>query len=66
MNPVHHGFVGNISGWKYLSYHSIISELETMLKRKEVIELFEDVENFKFSHAQINHNLMLEIEAELN
>ncbi len=66
LNPVRHGFTEKIAAWKYLSYHSIISELETMLKRKEVIDLFEDVENFKFSHEQVNQNIMNEIETEVN
>ncbi|MCW3085774.1 MAG: hypothetical protein JWP12_3140 [Bacteroidetes bacterium] len=66
LNPVRHGFVEKITGWKYLSYHSFVSEQETMLKRKEVIGLFENVENFKFSHEQINQHVMNEIESQFN
>ena len=63
-NPVHHGFTERITDWKYSSYSSLTSEKPTQLKRKEVIELFNDVENFKFCHQQINQNLIVEIEAE--
>jgi putative transposase len=56
-NPVHHQFVSTISDWKYSSYHSLISDQTTLLKRKEVLELFEGIENFKFCHQQINSKL---------
>ncbi len=64
-NPVHHQFVSSISSWKHSSYHSLISDKPTQLKRKEVIELFNDIENFKCSHQQINQNLILELESKL-
>ena len=63
-NPVHHGFVEKITDWKYSSYSSLVSEKPTQLKRKEVIELFNDIENFKFCHQQINQNLLQELESE--
>jgi len=49
-NPVEAGFVKKQSEWKYSSYNSIISNKTTLLKRREVIELFEDLENFIFCH----------------
>ncbi len=61
-NPVHHGFVEKITDWKFSSYHSMISDKVTQLKRNEVIELFEGIENFKFCHQQINQNLIAELE----
>lgn len=64
-NPVHHGFVEKITDWKYSSYHSLISDKTTQLKRQEVIGLFEDIGNFKFSHQQINQNLLQELESEI-
>ena len=45
-NPVNHGFCKTVDNWKYSSYNSIISNKPTNLKRKEVISLFEDVDNF--------------------
>ena len=64
-NPVHHEFVSTISDWKYSSYHSLISDKTTQLKRKEVIELFDDIENFKSNHQQINQNLIEGLELEM-
>lgn len=60
-NPVHHGFVKQMSLYPWSSYGTIISDKPTRLKREEVIEQFGDVENFVFFHNQqqnldeINH-----------
>lgn len=51
-NPVHHGFVKQMSLYPWSSYDSIISDKPTKLKRKEVIALFGDVDNFVFYHNQ--------------
>lgn len=51
-NPVHHGFVKQMSLYPWSSYETIISDKLTRLKRKEVIEQFGDVENFIFYHNQ--------------
>ncbi|MGL2986955.1 transposase [Flavobacterium sp. RSSA_27] len=51
-NPVHHGFVNQMSLYPWSSYETIISNKPTKLKRSEVIELFGDVENFLFYHNQ--------------
>jgi len=64
-NPVHHGLTEKITDWKYSSYHSIISDKVTQLKRREVLELFNDIENFKISHQQINQDLIRELELEM-
>jgi putative transposase len=66
LNPVNHQFVKTLLEWKYISYHSIISNMETNLKRNEVIELFNDLDNFKYSHRDVNQNLLNELEANLN
>jgi len=49
-NPVEAGFVKKQSEWKYSSYNSIISKKTTLIKRSEVIDLFEDIGNFIFCH----------------
>ncbi|OQY03776.1 MAG: hypothetical protein B6I20_04335 [Bacteroidetes bacterium 4572_117] len=49
-NPVEAGFVKMASEWKFSSYNSIISKKETLLKRSEVINLFDDIENFIYCH----------------
>ncbi len=64
-NPIHHQFVEKIKDWKYTSYHSIVSELPTSIKRKEVLELFDDITNFKFCHQEFNENLIAKMEREM-
>jgi REP element-mobilizing transposase RayT len=51
-NPVHHGFVKQMSLYPWSSYETVISEKPTKLKRNEVVELFGDRENFIFYHNQ--------------
>jgi hypothetical protein len=47
-NPVHHGFEGNSEDYKHSSYSALISDQHTLTERDEVIQLFENIENFKF------------------
>ena len=49
-NPVHHGFVNQMSLYPWSSYETVISDKSTKLKRKDVLELFRDKENFIFYH----------------
>ncbi len=51
-NPVHHGFVEQAIEYTWSSYKSVLSNSPTKLKRKEIIEVFDDVENFKYIHKQ--------------
>jgi putative transposase len=51
-NPVHHGFVKQMSLYPWSSYGTIISDKPTKLRREEVVELFEGIENFIFYHNQ--------------
>lgn len=51
-NPVFHGFTNNIIDYPWSSYHTILSDKLTKLKRQEVIEYYGDIENFKHSHNQ--------------
>ena len=52
LNPVHHQFVSIIEEYKHSSYISLLSEKETLLKREEVILLFESRENLKYHLTQ--------------
>ena len=49
-NPVHHGFVKKVDDWEHSSYRAVLSTGKTLIKRKEVIELFNDIDNFKYCH----------------
>jgi len=50
-NPVHHGFADNINGYPWSSYQTIISTKGTKIKRKESIEVFDNLANFKAYHV---------------
>ena len=49
-NPVHHNICEHPLEYAWSSYLSCISDKPTKLKRQEVIEIFNDVENFKYVH----------------
>ncbi len=49
-NPVAADFCEQPHEWKFSSYNSIVSNSPTNLKRNEVIDWFNDKENFKYCH----------------
>ena len=49
-NPVHHGFTNHPLEYTWSSYFDVISKDDTFIKRNQVIEWFDDVENFKYMH----------------
>ncbi len=49
-NPVHHKICENPIEYPWSSYVTCISDKPTKLKRKKVIEMFNDIENFKYVH----------------
>ncbi|MEA5461821.1 hypothetical protein VB796_22315 [Arcicella sp. LKC2W] len=49
-NPVHHGFVKDLSAWNYSSYHAFLSRKQTNLQREEVLNWFGNVDSFKAFH----------------
>lgn len=51
-NPVHHKICSHPIEYPWSSYVSCISEEPTKLKRKEVIEIFSSLENFKNTHQE--------------
>ena len=51
-NPVHHGFTEDMIEYPWSSYLTVLSPKKTQLKRQEVIEWFDDKENFKYFHKQ--------------
>jgi putative transposase len=51
-NPVHHGFVKQMSLYPWSSYETIISDKPTRLKRNEVLEMFGSFEEYLFYHNQ--------------
>ncbi len=63
-NPVHHGYSNSTIEYKWSSYHTILSNKPTNLMRDEVIELFDNLENFKYFHKcnyefeDVNHLIL--------
>ncbi len=51
-NPVHHGFVKNITDWKFSSFNSLISEKLTELERDYVLDAFGGKLAFDNYHKQ--------------
>ncbi|MHA6279102.1 transposase [Salinimicrobium sp. CAU 1759] len=51
-NPVAANLVEDHGEWKFSSYKTIISDGHTFLQRKAIIDLYDDLENFKSVHAR--------------
>ena len=51
-NPIHHGFTDVAVNYPWSSYRTCLSVKPTKLKRKDVIEWFDDKANFRFVHQQ--------------
>jgi hypothetical protein len=51
-NPIHHGFTEDMIEYPWSSYLTVLSPKKTQLKRQEIIEWFDDKENFKYFHNQ--------------
>jgi putative transposase len=49
-NPLHHELEDDFSAYKYSSYRVHLKSNPTILEREKVIELFEDKENYIFTH----------------
>jgi REP element-mobilizing transposase RayT len=59
-NPVHHNYCEHALDYPWSSYGTCISDEPTKLKRKEVIEIFDDIQNFKYVHELKNNDLPIE------
>ncbi len=49
-NPVIHGFTNAPGQWKYSSYNAILKQHNTAINCALVIELFDDINNFRYMH----------------
>lgn len=59
-NPIHHNICEHPIQYPWSSYISCISEKPTKLKRKEIIKLFNDLENFEYVHQEKTDYLSIE------
>ncbi|WP_029035363.1 transposase [Salinimicrobium terrae] len=51
-NPVHHSVAEIISSYPWTSYQDFFNEKESLIQKKEVLELFGDFENFENYHQK--------------
>jgi hypothetical protein len=49
-NPVKAKLCNTPQEWKFSSYSALLSQNDSLLKRNEVLDWFDDVENFKYVH----------------
>lgn len=52
-NPQKHGFVDDFRSWTYSSYHAILSQKPTRLRRDNVLAWFNGAATFQSSHQQV-------------
>ena len=53
-NPVHHNICNSPIEYPWSSYITCLSNKPTKLKRKEILGLFDDIDNFKYVHQLKN------------
>ncbi len=51
-NPVEAGFAEKPGDWKYSSYKALIGLQTTLIPRKEIVDLFGDLDNFIYCHSR--------------
>ena len=56
-NPVNHNICEHPIEYPWSSYLTCVSDKQTKLKRTAVIEIFEDIANFKYVHEIKDYNL---------
>jgi putative transposase len=59
-NLVHHNICEHPINYPWSSYITCLSDKPTKLRRKEVIEIFDDIENFKYIHQLKSNDLLIE------
>lgn len=61
-NPIHHGFCEHLIEFPWSSYLTILSPKKTKLKRDEVLEWYNDPDNFKDYHNRESINRFSELQ----
>jgi len=62
-NPVHHRFTDDLRNWEHSSFESFFSEKASQIKREEVLEWFENKENFlAFHQNEIDEQMFIDLE----
>jgi len=58
-NPSKHEIIDDFRSYKYSSYNSLISQMPTRLARTEILDLFENVEEFVNFHQFLHDEAMI-------
>jgi hypothetical protein len=64
-NPVHHGFCDEMVEYPWSSYLTILSPKQTRLRRNEVLEWYNDTDNFKGYHNRESIGRFVELQIDL-
>lgn len=59
-NPVHHGYCEHPLGYPWSSYITCTTEKPTKLNREQVLELFDDLDNFIYCHELKSYVISVE------
>lgn len=51
-NPIHHGLVKNYNEWNYSSYNDCLSNVSTLINRKDVMSFFDTKDEFIRFHEE--------------
>jgi len=51
-NPVHHEICEDFRLYKYSSYNTILKNHQSIIEREKVLKLFEDTENYIYTHKR--------------
>lgn len=57
LNPVHHGFCDTPEDYPWSSYQTCLSERKTRPKREQVMEWFDNRDNFQHLHQQFPYSM---------
>jgi len=58
-NPVHHEICDDFTKYRYSSYQAILNNHPSILHRDYVIELFENENNFAYTHRQKSRTVLI-------
>jgi len=58
-NPVKHRLLSDFRDYRFSSYNEIVYDNSVLIDTNEVIGLFDDIENFKYSHQYKNDILSM-------
>jgi putative transposase len=57
-NPVHHGFLAKPEDYEWSSYSEILSNSPAFVMRETVVDLFDDIHNFKAVHKLFANSIL--------